>query len=138
MPVNISKCALLIDDDEINNLLCRELIRNIGVFKKVQFAQNGVEGLDFIIKYSIENQNHCPELIMIDVDIPGTDIYEFLNVFNEVKFANTSQVKVIVLSNTFSLQDFSRIAKPFSLSCLEKPLTVEKILSCLQIAQGMS
>jgi CheY-like chemotaxis protein len=136
--VNISKCALLIDDDEINYLLCRELIRNIGVFKKLQLAGSSEEGADYIIKYSIENQNHCPELILIDVDIPGTDIYEFLNLFNEIKFVNTSQVKVIILSDSLKQQDFSRISKPFSLSCIEKPLTVEKILSCFQLAQGMS
>ena len=83
----MSKCVLAVDDDR----MVRELIKHTleGKGYEVISVQNGQEALELL-------KNKIPDLIMLDVQMPVMDGYNFImKKWNDPAFKN---IPVIVLS----------------------------------------
>ncbi|MDO1514055.1 response regulator [Maribacter confluentis] len=62
---------LIIEDDEITNFISKSTLEKFG-FKNISVALNGQEGLDFL------RSNMCPDIILLDVNMPVLDGWDFL------------------------------------------------------------
>jgi two-component system cell cycle response regulator DivK len=63
----MSKCILMIEDHEENRRLLRDLLTSVG-YMLIE-AVNGEDGV-------IMAENHRPDLILMDIQLPGVDGYE--------------------------------------------------------------
>ena len=82
--------VLIVDDDIINRLLLKTLLKKHGAFTEIIEAQNGAEALQLI------HEHTDIHLILLDIMMPVLDGIEFLKVFRS-NTANTDTA-VIVLS----------------------------------------
>lgn len=124
-------CALLIDDDNISNYLNKKIVDQLNVSNETYVALNGLEALDFIANYSA-NSGECPELILLDINMPLMNGLEFLKEYHKLSFKNRGKVSVIVLTTSTHSSDIAEIKKYNISGILNKPLTLERLQNLLE------
>ncbi|HTF81612.1 MAG TPA: response regulator [Cytophagales bacterium] len=120
------KLILLIDDDEINNFLNKRLFLKLGIAEEVAVVLNGAEGLKFI-KEHCGNGNSCPELIIIDINMPVMDGFQFLKHFQDMPLERKGDIVLVMLTTSSSPLDLELVSKYQVSGYVTKPLTEEKI-----------
>ena len=124
-------CILLIDDDNINNYLNERLIKRLNVAHDVKVTFNGEEGLGFINHHCKTNNNCCPELILLDINMPVMDGFDFLREFEKLPIANRKNVNITILTSSSNSKDISTLKELGNFDFINKPLTEEKLFNCL-------
>ena len=88
------KNVLLIDDDESYNFLSRIVFNDNKVSCDVHEALNGEAALHFL-----KNSMECPDVILLDINMPIMDGFEFLEQFEKyMRCAGTSNIFVLTSS----------------------------------------
>ena len=120
-------CVLLIDDDEPTNVLHQIILEEVGIVKDIQVAQSGYEGIDYL-KSCLANINNIqprlPELIFLDINMPGMNGFEFLDEYRKLGIEEQEEVKIIMLTTSLNPDDEekSKLINEVS-SYQNKPLT---------------
>ena len=112
----MNKKNVLIVDDEKNILTSLEGILVDEGFN-IKKAGNGLTALSLV-------EAHCPDLILLDIWIPGKDGIEVLK---EVK-SKYPQIEVIVMSGHGSIETAVKAVKLGAFDFIEKPLSLEKVI----------
>lgn len=114
----MSKLILVVEDQEDNRRILRDLLTNSGY--DVIEAVNGLEGVNSV-------ETHRPDLILMDIQLPGIDGYEATR---RIK-SNTHLKKIpiiVVTSYALSGDDL----KAFEAGCdayVTKPFSPRKLLA---------
>jgi CheY-like chemotaxis protein len=119
-------CILLIDDDTINNFINENLLRKLDISEEVVVRKNGQDGLDFVEDF-FANSSKAPELILLDINMPVIDGFEFLKKIKKFDFINLESTQVIILTTSTSPKDIEKMSSEGINNYLNKPLTEEKL-----------
>ncbi len=121
------KDFIIIDDDIINNKLCRKIIEKTFPDSEITDFTNAREGLDFIIsKYRKGTEEKV--IVLLDISMPIMNAWEFLDVFDTLDEVIRSRVKVHILSSSINKNDMMRAQTNANVEYyLIKPLTKESI-----------
>lgn len=76
--------VLIIDDSEIDRYILHRQLKEAGV-THVEERDDGSTGLDFLRSCKSEQQNGCPQIIFLDINMPHINGFEFLNHFSEIR-----------------------------------------------------
>ena len=114
--------VLLIDDNEIDNYINRKILENCGVTDILTF-----ESTITALKY-LEQTTDIPQLILLDIDFPIMDGFEFLDEFAKLEIAQ--RPTIFILSATSYPEDIKK-AQQKSSGFIEKCLTKEKLFAQL-------
>lgn len=129
---NKLKRILLVDDDRAFNFLNKFIIKKAGCTEHIQLAENGQQALD-ILYLGIEETNLLPDLILLDINMPCINGWEFLEEFKKLKFDQKNKITIVMLSSSANPDDKTRAEKIKEVSGLmNKPLTPAKLNSILQ------
>ena len=111
---------LLVDDDAAANYLSKELLEGLHAAQKIETAENVLRALKMI------TQDNCPDVIFLDIKMPGLDGFDFLDKLKSLK--PSKNVKVVMLTSSIRPEDKLRaFSYKLVVDYLEKPLTVEKV-----------
>jgi CheY-like chemotaxis protein len=128
-------CVLLVDDDPISNFINHEVLRKNRVCKEISISRNGEEALAFLNEYQSKNQ--ClPQVILVDIKMPIMDGFEFLQEFEKLSIPGKEKIRVIMLSDDYSLRDVEALNKMGHSHYLNKPLDKDKLLNLLKVKKG--
>lgn len=119
--------ALLIDDDNINNYLSKEVISGTNLVDEVIVFTNGHQGLQYFKDSSLSTQDKI--LILLDLNMPVMDGLEFLNQFGLIK--HPYKFLIVILTSLDNQSDKERIKKYNIEHFIAKPITEEKLLRIL-------
>jgi CheY-like chemotaxis protein len=123
---------LLIDDDSINNFINERLIRKLNVANEIKVALNGEDGLEYIKKNcSSKDGKACPELILLDINMPVMNGFDFIRAFENIEIKNKPKVKIIILTTSRNQKDVEILKSLGNFEFINKPLTEEKLFNCL-------
>ncbi|MBW3546433.1 MAG: response regulator [Bacteroidetes bacterium] len=125
--MNKISCILLVDDDQINNFINQRLIEDLIITEELNLVNNGLEAVDYL-KGSCQNSNKCPELILLDINMPVMDGFEFLYEFKSLDFPNKERVKIVMLTTSTSQKDLEKLEDHQIAGYINKPLTEEKMM----------
>jgi CheY-like chemotaxis protein len=112
---------LLVDDDKTTNFLNRLLLNDLAVAQQVLTAENGQEALR-VIKEQCESDK-CPALILLDVNMPVMNGFEFLEAYGELDLTYKQSIIVIMLTTSLHPRDVKRLTGMPIQGFLSKPLT---------------
>jgi CheY-like chemotaxis protein len=123
--------VLLIDDDPICNFINHEIILKRNIAQDIHIACDGKNALEFLIEYYDKHET-IPELIILDLNMPGMDGFEFLQCFERIFSEGKGKTKIIIVSNLFSKSDIKTLREMGFTDYFDKPLTTEKLINALQ------
>ncbi|CAN5670709.1 response regulator [soil metagenome] len=118
---------LLIEDSEIDVLVYRRLMELMHFAAHVTITSTAEEAVDFL-RNEVTNEAEAPELILLDMHLPGMSGFDFLKIFESLPEFILHKSKVIVLSVFQKPDDIRKISEnKFVTGQLEKPLTQDSL-----------
>ena len=123
-------CILLIDDNQADNVFHKIKINKAGVCNTVSVATTGSQALNYLAKASQHETGEFPkpDLIFLDINLPGMDGFDFLDEFHKIEGHVKSNTRVIMLTTSLNPDDQTRAMRYAEVKkFLNKPLTVEII-----------
>ncbi len=129
---NKIKCVLLIDDNPDDNFFHERVIYKCKVADLVVAKQTGRAALEYLKSKRNENGGH-PDLIFLDINMPGMNGWEFLDEYSRLDKKFKSPAVVIMLTTSDNPDDKLK-SKAMNIACdfKTKPLNkemLEEILS---------
>jgi CheY-like chemotaxis protein len=130
-------CILLVDDDETTNFFNKHLLNKLGVADKIQVTQNGQDALDYLTnqgKYEgNQGGNPIPDLILLDINMPVMNGFEFLEAYNKLDEENKSKAVICMLTTSLHQNDMEKAESYDQLSdYLYKPLNADNINAVIE------
>ena len=122
-------CVLLIDDDEPTNFFTRLILEEVGFTDCIQVAQSGEEALNYLRKsQSGEDPKNFPfpDLILLDINMPAMDGWEFLDEYKKMEKANPSVI-IMLTTSLFPEDKAKALGNPEIAAFENKPITPEKV-----------
>jgi response regulator RpfG family c-di-GMP phosphodiesterase len=131
MHEHITPAFVVIDDDPMNNFICRKVIQKLYANADIQTFTEPEAGLSYLIsKYSTRGGTGA--LLFIDINMPTLSGWEVIEKFMDFPSLIKEQVTIYVFSSSIAVEDKKRaqglvLVKGF----LEKPLTLAQVEKCV-------
>ncbi len=93
--------VLVVDDDFDDQLLIKMAFEQVSTHYRLQFASNGVEGLN-----CIENSRSLPDLILLDLNMPILDGFEMLHHLKQSTLYR--YIPIIILTTSDAQEDIKK------------------------------
>ncbi|MDA6072009.1 response regulator [Flavobacterium sp. AC] len=114
---------LLIEDNLIDQLIIKQLFKKVLNIDQISIANNGREGLEWINR----NQKQLPLVILLDIQMPIMNGFEFLNEFDKLNDEIKKETQIYVLSSTLDSDEILRIKKiNYVNGFLNKPFQIDE------------
>jgi len=122
----------LIDDDIIHLQVARLMIERHEIAEKISSFQEADVALDHIRQH-LEQPQELPDMILLDLNMPVMDGWEFLDEMTLLKPLYPKPLRIYIVSSSPDEADIAR-AKTYEIvtGYLVKPLTSDIILSLAQ------
>lgn len=137
MPKFEMKLVYVIEDDAITAATTKVLLANTLPGTHVHLYANGQRALDHLA-LALQTGADLPDLILLDLDMPVLDGWEFLDAFSRLPL--THPVCVLLLTSSINPEDRAKAARdPAVAGYFAKPLdtsTVARILRVRRAARG--
>lgn len=126
--MNHEKFVMLVDDDSINNFISEHFLKdNFPALHIIDFTDPEA-ALEYIKNVPTNKEFRFPDVILLDINMPMMNGWEFLNYFIKMDFDKLHRIEIYILSSSLDPNDISRaqhynIVKGF----IPKPLSIEKV-----------
>jgi response regulator RpfG family c-di-GMP phosphodiesterase len=119
---------VIVDDDAINNTLCRKIIEKTYPDVEISDFVDPREGFNYIAgKYTNSNDDRLV-ILLLDISMPEMTAWDFLELFDKLDDKIKNKVKVHILSSSVNKSDMTRAQNDRNVEYyLIKPLTRESI-----------
>ena len=130
-PTNKLSKIMLIDDSEIDLKINTKILSlNFTDCQIIPFL-SAEEGLTFLKKNST-NADELPQLILLDIQMPYMDGFEFLELYKNLPIDVVNYCSIVILSSTLDFGDIKRAeANRNVLKMLKKPLNPNELLDVI-------
>jgi CheY-like chemotaxis protein len=129
-------CILLIDDDKPTNFLHKKVIERTGIEVDIQALTSAKEALDFLTcsgKYVGTEQVKRPGIIFLDINMPGMNGWEFMEVYHSLNENQKAKIVVVMLTTSLNADDHERALQDKDIATfIHKPLRPERLLSLVE------
>jgi len=125
------KNGCIIDDDPISVFGIKKSMRDLDFCDNIIVYTNGQEALEGLTKTTQEGKK-LPSIILLDINMPIMDGWEFLEDFVKIPNSNTDEVTIFVISSSIDPRDFLK-AKSFSVvnNYIIKPIFKKDLVKLL-------
>jgi CheY-like chemotaxis protein len=116
---------LLVEDNPGDILLAQEALNELAVTHHLQVVRDG-EGAICIISELMETPSHTPDLILLDLNLPGLSGLEVLSFIKS--YAGWNHVPVVVFSTSDAETDISSCYQRRANCFITKPIGFEELV----------
>ncbi|WP_396156963.1 response regulator [Flavobacterium sp.] len=122
--------VFVIDDDKVFHFIIKKLLASNNINVEPRFFENGLQALEGI-KINLQKEEAPPDLILLDINMPILDGWEFLEEFKILKNRLQKEIAIYIISSSDNIVDRNR-AKDFKDEIKDyflKPITVDGLKS---------
>jgi CheY-like chemotaxis protein len=123
---------LVIDDDDINIFIIKKIVEKTGYNVNMVSKSNGLLAIDHLKETM--GQEAFPHLILIDINMPVLNGWEFLDAYETLKI--TQRVDMYMLSSSVYENDIEK-AKTYAKvkGFISKPLSIERLIELFKLLE---
>jgi CheY-like chemotaxis protein len=108
VPVPDRASILVVEDNPTDVFLISEAIVAYGLQAELKVVEDGESAIGLIARIEADESEPCPQLILLDLNLPGTDGFEVLKRLRESK--RCAGTRVIVMSSSGAASDRGKSA----------------------------
>nr|WP_321221718.1 response regulator [uncultured Psychroserpens sp.] len=126
---NKIKVACIIDDDNIYVNLVKKIIETKKLCDNLLVFKDGKDGIDYFEALLQNlNQKGIPEIILLDINMPIMDGWEFIERFTKIQNKFDKRITLYVVSSSINVTDIDK-AKSLSTvqNYLVKPVNIDDL-----------
>ncbi|CAM4378008.1 response regulator [Zobellia nedashkovskayae] len=122
----------IVDDDDIYRFTIIQSAKFSKIEHKTSVFPNGEEAINFI-KENQDTPDALPNLILLDIDMPIMDGFQFLKAYREIETDLSKKIAIYMVSSSVDPEDIER-AKGYTavIDYLSKPLKSEKLKAIIE------
>ncbi|MFN0291817.1 response regulator [Pedobacter helvus] len=120
---------LVIDDDDINIFIISKIVEKTGYDVEICAKHNGQLAIDYI-KDLLSNNQPLPHLVLIDINMPILNGWEFIEAFEALNIPATNDMYMLsssVYENDIEKAKSYKSVKGF----ISKPLSIDRLKELL-------
>lgn len=123
-----NKKIWVIDDDPIYQIIVKKIIEKSEMFTEIYSFKNGKDAIDNLYKSS-ENSESVPDIILLDINMPIMDGWEFMEELGLIKTKFINEIVVYIVSSSIAIEDKNK-SKSYEniLGYLSKPINVNDLI----------
>jgi two-component system, chemotaxis family, response regulator Rcp1 len=121
---------LLVEDNPADMRLVSEALAEGGVPARLHWAASGEEALDFLRRQGAHGGQATPDLVLLDLNLPGLDGHEVLAAMK--CDAALKRIPVVVLTSSSARQDVLAAYGAHANAYLVKPDDYEQFLAMVR------
>jgi CheY-like chemotaxis protein len=127
-PRSIMQRYIVVDDDRMNNLVSKFIIQRHNKEAEIQLYTDPELALAEICELSSNADDQCQTTILLDINMPMMNGWEFLEQFKNLKLSTDKQFRIYMISSSIDPSDKQRAADHLLISgFFSKPLNVEHL-----------
>ncbi|HEY4207129.1 MAG TPA: response regulator [Puia sp.] len=124
--------AGIIDDDQVYQLVMKRAIEQSGKVKDVLQFYDGEEAINYF-KEKQQSPEALPELILLDINMPYMDGWQFLDEFIKIPFKDNYKRIIYIVSSSSTTEDLNKAKEYEAVSGYHvKPITKEMVDQMMQ------
>lgn len=125
----VINCILLIDDDAVTNMIHKKAIEKAYCTNQIQVVSSAEEALLYLGRegiYADQEQYPFPDLIFLDINMPGLSGWDFLEEFKNLSDEIRRALIIVMLSTSVNPDDVNKAKTIKEVSGFKnKPLTTD-------------
>ena len=126
-------CILLVDDNPGDIYLHSFYLKYSGLGCTVKSAYDGKEALAYLSNSLINVEYPVPDLILLDINMPGMDGFSFISHFSKLdEQLKKSVIIIMVTSSTDPNELFRAMNTGYVKDYVNKPLEYDSMIELLQ------
>lgn len=126
--MEIKPIFLVIEDNLIDQLVIKQLLTKVLDIDQIIIANNGREGIQWLVT----KNNDRPLIILLDIQMPIMNGFEFLEEFHKLKKGIKKGIQIYILSSTLDPDEIAAItANKYVSAFLNKPFPIDEFKTIL-------
>lgn len=130
--MNSVNSVWLIDDDKIYLFAMKRIMETLHMADKIYSYQNGSEAIEALVN---KDEVEWPNLIMVDINMPVMDGWEFMTKYQEITAQKEGKPRIYMVSSSIDEADISRAQKiqalnGYLIKPIDKTQLEEVVASC--------
>jgi CheY-like chemotaxis protein len=122
--------VFVVDDDKIFHFIIKKLLVSNNINVEPEFFENGLLAIEGI-KRKLDKDETPPDLILLDINMPILDGWQFLEEFKLIKTRIAKEIAIYIISSSDNTVDRNR-ANDFKDEIKDyylKPITIDGLKS---------
>jgi len=125
-------CILLVDDDLPTNFINERILRKMDCTERIIAVQGGFDALEYL-KSTVEEKHPQPDLIFLDINMPGMNGWEFLESYENLEINQKSKAIIVMLTTSLNPDEKDKAGQiPQISGFLNKPLFADRVKEILE------